>query len=148
MMAELAPLKLDKARFRVAVRTLEPQRFTAAGGDAVEFEVKTNPGAEWGGLGVIASGGELARFALALKAALATRGGDDAGAPVMIFDEVDQGVGGRGRRCRRLAAETTGRTFPGHRRHPQPAGGGAGGQPPQGLQAGTQWRHALDGFPA
>ncbi len=108
VMAELAPLKLDKARFRVAVRALEPERFTAAGGDAVEFEVKTNPGAEWGGLGVIASGGELARFALALKAALATRGGDDACAPVMIFDEVDQGVGGAvadavGLRLKRLA---------------------------------------------
>ena len=95
VMAELVPLKLDKARFRVAVTPLEVERYGAAGGDAVEFEVKTNPGAEWGGLGVIASGGELARFALALKAALSARNtGDGEGAPVMIFDEVDQGVGG------------------------------------------------------
>ncbi|MBW8733691.1 MAG: AAA family ATPase, partial [Asticcacaulis sp.] len=65
VMAELTPLKLDKARFRVAVKALEPERYGASGGDAVSFEVKTNPGAEWGGLGVIASGGELARFALA-----------------------------------------------------------------------------------
>ncbi len=94
VMAELGPLKLDKARFRVAVAQLEPERYSAAGGDTVAFEVKTNPGADWGGLAVIASGGELARFALALKAALSARGGDEAVAPVMIFDEVDQGVGG------------------------------------------------------
>ncbi|ESQ87570.1 DNA repair protein RecN [Asticcacaulis sp. AC460] len=108
VMAELVPLKLDKARFRVALKRLEPERYTAAGGDVVEFEVKTNPGAEWGGLGVIASGGELARFALALKAALAGRGGEGAAGPVMIFDEVDQGVGGAvadavGLRLKRLA---------------------------------------------
>ena len=98
VMAELTPLKLDKARFRVALRELEPERYGALGGDAVAFEVKTNPGADWGGLAVIASGGELARFALALKAALAGRnnkdGGDTTASPVMIFDEVDQGVGG------------------------------------------------------
>ena len=91
---ELAPLKLDRARFRVAIAGLETGRWHAGGGDAIAFEVKTNPGADWGALSVIASGGELARFALALKAALATRGGPDAISPVMIFDEVDQGVGG------------------------------------------------------
>ena len=97
VMAELTPLKLDKARFRVALRELEAERYGALGGDAVAFEVKTNPGADWGGLAVIASGGELARFALALKAALAgrnTKDGDNLASPVMIFDEVDQGVGG------------------------------------------------------
>lgn len=111
VMAELTPLKLDKARFRVALRAMEPERYNAAGGDAVAFEVKTNPGAEWGGLAVIASGGELARFALALKAALAARGGDDVASPVMIFDEVDQGVGGAvadavGLRLKRLAEKS------------------------------------------
>jgi DNA repair protein RecN (Recombination protein N) len=111
VMAELAPLKLDKARFRVAIRPLEPERYNQTGGEAVAFEVKTNPGAEWGGLAVIASGGELARFALALKAALATRGGEEAAAPVMIFDEVDQGVGGAvadavGLRLKRLAEKS------------------------------------------
>ncbi len=93
--AELAPLKLDKARFRVAVAALPPERAGPAGVDRVEFEVATNPGAEFGPLGLIASGGELARFALAMKAALAGRGGDTGAAgPVLVFDEVDQGVGG------------------------------------------------------
>ncbi len=108
VMSELVPLKLDKARFRVALRPLEPERYGQTGGDVIEFEVKTNPGADWGGLGEIASGGELARFALALKAALASRGGEDVVGPVMIFDEVDQGVGGAvadavGLRLKRLA---------------------------------------------
>jgi DNA repair protein RecN (Recombination protein N) len=91
VMAELGPLKLDKARFRVAVEALDEARAAASGLDRVAFEVATNPGAPFGDLGAIASGGELARFALALKAALAGRGGPQ---PLMIFDEVDQGVGG------------------------------------------------------
>lgn len=106
MEAELPPLKLDKARFRVAVEPLGEDRAGPSGADRVEFEVATNPGAPFGGLGVIASGGELARFALALKAALAARGDVQ---PLMIFDEVDQGVGGAvadavGLRLKRLAA--------------------------------------------
>ena len=106
---ELAPLKLEKARFRVAVEPLAPERAGAGGADRIEFEVSTNPGAPFGGLGAIASGGELARFSLALKAALAGRGGEGASGPVMIFDEVDQGVGGAvadavGLRLKALAA--------------------------------------------
>ncbi|HTI66367.1 MAG TPA: DNA repair protein RecN [Caulobacteraceae bacterium] len=106
--AELPPLRLDKARFRVVVDPLADDRAGPMGRDRVAFEVSTNPGAPFGALDAIASGGELARFALALKAALAARGGDDAAAPVMIFDEVDQGVGGAvadavGLRLRRLA---------------------------------------------
>ncbi len=104
---ELPPLKLDKARLRVAVEPVPEDRAGPAGLDRVEFEVSTNPGAPFGPLGAIASGGELARFALALKAALAGRGG---AAPLMIFDEVDQGVGGAvadavGQRLKRLAGE-------------------------------------------
>ena len=106
--AELVPLKLDKARFRVSVEPLPEAQAGPSGADRVEFEISTNPGTPFGGLGDIASGGELARFALALKAALAGRG--DGPAQVMIFDEVDQGVGGAvadavGVRLRRLAAE-------------------------------------------
>ena len=103
---ELGPLKLDKARFRVAVEPVAEDRLGPSGADRVEFEISTNPGAPFAGLGAIASGGELARFALALKAALAAR--PDQAQPLMIFDEVDQGVGGAvadavGLRLRRLA---------------------------------------------
>jgi DNA repair protein RecN (Recombination protein N) len=100
--AELAPLKLDAARFRTAVSVSEP---SAAGRDRIEFEVSTNPGAPFGPLTKIASGGELSRFILALKVALAEKGG----AGTMIFDEIDRGVGGAvasavGERLHRLAA--------------------------------------------
>jgi DNA repair protein RecN (Recombination protein N) len=103
--AELAPLKLDKARFRVAIEPVAEDRAGPSGADRVAFEISTNSGAPFGPLGSIASGGELARFALALKAALAARDGDQ---PLMIFDEVDQGVGGAvadavGLRLKRLA---------------------------------------------
>jgi len=106
--AELPPLKLDRAKLRVAVEPLAEDRAGPSGLDRVEFEVSTNPGAPFGGLGAIASGGELARFALALKAALAGRGSGPT--PLMIFDEVDQGVGGAvadavWQRLKRLARE-------------------------------------------
>jgi DNA repair protein RecN (Recombination protein N) len=103
---ELPPLKLDKARFRVAVEPMAEDRAGPSGMDRVEFEICTNDNAPFGPLGAIASGGELARLALALKAALATR--SDQAQPLMIFDEVDQGVGGAvadavGLRLKRLA---------------------------------------------
>jgi DNA repair protein RecN (Recombination protein N) len=106
VMAELGPLKLEKARFRVGFEALGWDRAGPDGRDRIAFEVQTNPGAPWGGLAAIASGGELARFALALKASLAGR--PHAAQPVMIFDEVDQGVGGAvadavGQRLARLA---------------------------------------------
>jgi DNA repair protein RecN (Recombination protein N) len=85
--AELAPLKLDAARIRTAIAQVEPG---PSGTDRVEFEVSTNPGAPFGPLTRIASGGELSRFILALKVALAEAGS----AATMIFDEVDRGVGG------------------------------------------------------
>ncbi|MFO1012137.1 MAG: DNA repair protein RecN [Caulobacteraceae bacterium] len=105
--AELAPLKLEKARFRVAIEPLGEDRAGPSGSDRIEFEIATNPGAPFAGLGAIASGGELARFALALKASLAGRG--ERAQPLMIFDEVDQGVGGAvadavGLRLKHLAA--------------------------------------------
>ena len=100
---ELAPLKLDSARFRTAIAPTEPG---PSGSDRVEFEVSTNPGAPFGALTKIASGGELSRFILALKVALAEAGG----ARTMIFDEVDRGVGGAvasaiGERLARLASD-------------------------------------------
>jgi DNA repair protein RecN (Recombination protein N) len=99
---ELAPLKLGEARFRTVLGAAEPG---ASGRDRVEFEVSTNPGAPFGPLVKIASGGELSRFILALKVALAEQGG----ATTMIFDEIDRGVGGAvasaiGERLHRLAA--------------------------------------------
>jgi DNA repair protein RecN (Recombination protein N) len=102
--AELAPLKLDTARFRTAVTELPEERWGAAGMDAVEFLISTNPGAEFAPLNKIASGGELSRFILALKVALAEQGG----AATVIFDEIDRGVGGAvasaiGERLARLA---------------------------------------------
>ena len=105
---ELPPLKLEKARFRVAVEALPGDRAGPAGRDRVEFEVSTLPDAPFAPLGTIASGGELARLALALKASLASR--DSGPQPLMIFDEIDQGVGGAvadaiGVRLKRLAAK-------------------------------------------
>lgn len=99
--AELHPLKLDAAKFRTAFAAAEPG---PAGTDRIEFEVATNPGAPFGPLTRIASGGELSRFILALKVALAEAGT----AATMIFDEVDRGVGGAvasaiGERLARLA---------------------------------------------
>ena len=101
---ELAPLKLDAARFQTAVEKLPEDRWTAAGMDAVEFLIATNPGAPFAPLNKIASGGELSRFILALKVALAEKGG----AATVIFDEIDRGVGGAvasaiGERLARLA---------------------------------------------
>jgi len=102
--AELPPLKLDSANFRTALSDAEPG---SAGFDRVEFEVSTNPGAPFGPLTKIASGGELSRFILALKVALAEAGT----AQTMIFDEIDRGVGGAvasaiGERLARLAQKS------------------------------------------
>ncbi len=92
VMQELGPLKLERARFRVAFEPVAEGRRGPLGVETVRFEIATNAGTAFGPLDAIASGGELARFALAMKAALAGR--EDQRQPVMIFDEVDQGVGG------------------------------------------------------
>jgi len=104
--AELAPLKLDAARFLTQISPLPEERWGASGIDAVEFLISTNPGADFAALGKIASGGELSRFILALKVALAEQGG----AATIIFDEIDRGVGGAvasaiGERLARLATQ-------------------------------------------
>jgi DNA repair protein RecN (Recombination protein N) len=87
--AELKPLKLDRAKFSTQLDT-DPAAAGPNGTDRVEFWVQTNPGTRPGPLMKIASGGELARFLLALKVVLADRGS----APTLVFDEIDTGVGG------------------------------------------------------
>jgi len=101
VMAELAPLKMERAVFETLVSPAEPG---PEGKDGVAFTVATNPGAPAGPLNKIASGGELSRFLLALKVCL--RG--ETGNQTMIFDEIDRGVGGAtadavGRRLKALA---------------------------------------------
>jgi DNA repair protein RecN (Recombination protein N) len=103
--AELAPLKLERAKFMTQVdsdaNSPGPQGF-----DRIEFWVQTNPGTKAGPLMKVASGGELSRFLLALKVVLSDRGS----APTLVFDEIDTGVGGAvadaiGGRLARLAGK-------------------------------------------
>ena len=99
--AELKPLKLERARFFTSI---ESDAVGPDGIDRIEFWVETNPGTRPGPLMKVASGGELARFLLALKVVLADRGS----APTLVFDEIDTGVGGAvadaiGQRLARLA---------------------------------------------
>lgn len=101
--AELKPLRLDGAHFQTQVAS-DPENGGPEGVDRVEFWVQTNPGSRPGPLTKVASGGELARFMLALKVVLADRGS----APTLVFDEIDTGVGGAvadaiGQRLARLA---------------------------------------------
>ncbi len=100
VMAELPPLKMERAQF---VTSITAGTDGPDGVDDVRFSVSTNPGTALGPLEKIASGGELARFALAIKVALA--GGQGR---TLIFDEVDQGIGGAvadavGKRLAKLA---------------------------------------------
>ena len=102
--AELAPLKLERAEFSVDLRR-DATIVSASGYDRAEFFVRTNPGSRPGPLMKVASGGELARFLLAIKVCLADRGT----APTLVFDEIDTGVGGAvadamGQRLARLSA--------------------------------------------
>ena len=104
MAAELPPLKLERARFVTHVDALPETEWGANGAERVAFAVATNPGAEPAPLAKVASGGELARFMLALKLVLART------SPVatIVFDEVDADVGGAtaaavGERLARLA---------------------------------------------
>jgi DNA repair protein RecN (Recombination protein N) len=85
--AELKPLKLERAEFSTEINS---ETEGPNGIDRVEFWVRTNPGTRPGPLMKVASGGELARFLLALKVVLADRGS----APTLVFDEIDTGVGG------------------------------------------------------
>jgi DNA repair protein RecN (Recombination protein N) len=103
--AELAPLKLERAKFMTQVDT-DAKSPGPQGIDRVEFWVQTNPGTKAGPLMKVASGGELSRFLLALKVVLSDRGS----APTLVFDEIDTGVGGAvadaiGARLSRLAGQ-------------------------------------------
>ncbi|MFC3075624.1 DNA repair protein RecN [Shinella pollutisoli] len=104
VMAELPALKLERARFTVEIVT-DPEGGAEEGIDRVAFHVQTNPGTRPGPIMKVASGGELSRFLLALKVALADRGS----APTLVFDEIDTGVGGAvadaiGQRLKRLSS--------------------------------------------
>ena len=88
--AELPPLRLEKARFVTAIEELPEGQWGESGHDRITFTVATNPGAAPGHLARIASGGELARFMLALKVVLAA----SASTGTIVFDEVDSGIGG------------------------------------------------------
>jgi len=103
---ELGPLKLERASFITNMETVELAAGGPGGIDRIAFWVMTNPGTEPGPLMKVASGGELARFILALKVVLAARGS----APTLVFDEADAGVGGAtaaavGERLARLASK-------------------------------------------
>jgi DNA repair protein RecN (Recombination protein N) len=87
---ELGPLRLDKARFRTVLTPLAEAEWSEHGCERVHFEIATVPGAPFGPLARIASGGELSRFMLALKLVLA----GTSSVPTLIFDEVDSGIGG------------------------------------------------------
>jgi DNA repair protein RecN (Recombination protein N) len=104
--AELAPLKLDRARFATTLEALTEENWGPDGAERVAFEVSTNPGTPPGALSKIASGGELSRFLLALKLVLARV----SSVPTIVFDEVDSGIGGAvaaavGERLQRLGEE-------------------------------------------
>lgn len=104
VVAELPPLKLEKAIFVTKIERLGEDDWTPSGIDRVHFAVATNPGTPVGPIDRVASGGELSRFMLAIKVVLATIGAQ----PSLVFDEVDSGVGGAtahavGERLRRLA---------------------------------------------
>ncbi len=103
---ELAPLKMEKAKFVTMVERLDEVEWNSAGIDRVRFLVSTNPGQEAGAINKIASGGELSRFMLALKVVIAQKGSTHS----FIFDEVDAGIGGAtadavGDRLARLAKD-------------------------------------------
>lgn len=100
---ELPPLKMEKAKFVTNIETMPESEWGTHGWDRVRFLVATNPGSDPGPLNKIASGGEMARFMLALKVVMA-----DVGQQSLIFDEVDTGIGGAvadavGERLSRLA---------------------------------------------
>ena len=135
--AELAPLKLERAEFSVDLKRDEAI-VAPSGYDRAEFFVRTNPGSRPGPLMKVASGGELARFLLAIKVRLAERGT----APTLVFDEIDTGVGRRRRRRDGSAPGAAFRAGAGAGGHPRAAGGGAGAEPLSNRQERCRRRRA------
>lgn len=90
IMAELPPLRLEKATFQTRIDRLDEADWGPGGMESVTFEIATNAGQSPGPIRKIASAGELSRLMLALKVALAT--GDSTA--TLVFDEVDSGIGG------------------------------------------------------
>lgn len=88
LVAELKPLAMEKVKFQVEIATATP---TATGSDRIAFCFSPNPGEPLQPLGAIASGGEMSRFLLAIKACFS----QIEGASTLIFDEIDAGVSGR-----------------------------------------------------
>ena len=86
--AELKDLAMAATRFAVSIEPKEPG---AGGADAIELLLSPNPGEPLKPLAKIASGGELSRIMLALKSVMAK----NVAPPVMVFDEIDTGIGGR-----------------------------------------------------
>ncbi len=106
VMKELPPLKLEKAKFQTALTPLPEAEWNENGRERIHFEIATLPGSPFGPLTKVASGGELARFMLALKVVLAKT----SSVATLVFDEVDSGVGGAtaaavGERLYRLSQE-------------------------------------------
>lgn len=102
---ELSALRMEQTQFQIAVAFGGEASLGPTGGDRVEFLLSANPGEPLQPLAKVASGGELSRIMLALKTVLA----ETDGVPVLVFDEVDQGVGGAvaavmGKRLKALSA--------------------------------------------
>jgi DNA repair protein RecN (Recombination protein N) len=102
--ARLRDLGIPHANFEVMLTTAREGSPQAHGRDRVEFLVSTNPAQPPGPLGKVASGGELSRIGLAIQAATARH----SGVPVVVYDEVDTGIGGNtanivGRNLREVA---------------------------------------------
>ena len=107
VMKELPDLKLEKAVFKTKLTAKEEEKWGPDGLDEVVFEVSTNTGTPLAALNKIASGGELARFMLALKVNTAL----NENLEIMVFDEIDTGMSGPtaraiGQRLKKLAQKT------------------------------------------
>ncbi len=91
IMAELPPLRMEEAEFIVEITPKPEQQWDSKGMDDVQFALRSNPGQAAGALHKIASGGELSRIVLALNLVFSKI----RNIAVLLFDEVDSGIGGQ-----------------------------------------------------